>query len=338
MIDPITTDEVRTCLQRALPLLIAVVLSSMALACSSSDERPSSLGSTGDASVNDAHHDADIPDGSVETDVTDAGCEDCADACEDCEDGGTDANDAVWIPATEGSYPALFDLSAAGAGESRLDELLVSDNIASLTLVGAPHRGFAYTSHEWTAAGYTLFDVISIAEDGSDFAVTYLYCSGTELLYAYTESFLHPMDWETTTGSCDYLMESRDTPVDLPALNTVPTAIDTGVSIQGTGIDLGPLGGSIEVDGALWELIPFNTVDCTDCPDGPWYEVHSMLRKANEGCFGILYLYPDAPNQVELGYAICLPSLDQPYQMYDATWSGAVPAQLMTMPWRPPWL
>jgi len=92
----------------------------------------------------------------------------------------------------------------------------------------------------------------------------------------------------------------------------------------------------VKLDGETWSLVPFNTVDCTaDCPGGSWIELHSMLLRDQQGCFAILYLFPQSPDHVQLSYTLCLPSLERPTATYDADWSGTLPPKMTPMMWRP---
>ncbi len=328
--------------------LLAFTAALCATACSSSDQRaaPSGLGGAHTGGTATAGTGAG---GSSSGGAPGGSCADCSGASAGQGGSGAsqDSGAAPWLPATSDTSQLPFKLNVAGSGTARLTSVHVTDNRVELLLLGAAHRGVVYTSHDWVAAGYTLYDVISIAEDGADLAVTYLYCVGTDLQYAYTESFQHALDWEPMSGTCDVLMGAYDTQVDLPALSALPGGFNSGISISGAGVEVNPLGGDLELSGSSWELTPFATVDCTDCPGGPWLEVHSLLRAANRGCFGILYLYPEDPMRVDFTNAICLPDLSQPAQSYSATWSGMVPmglapgqarsapARLRQFGWRP---
>jgi hypothetical protein len=315
---------------RASFALIVLVMLCVSIACSQSDDPSSPLDpdpAQRQEAGTDASGEADAP-----ADDMDA-ASDAHDARADGPD--DDAPSTAWLPATNGSLATDFQVDVAAIGEGRLDSVDIAGNRGSVVLSGAKHRGVAYLTHDWTSAGYTLVDFLSVAEDGTDLAVTYLYCEGADLGYAYTESFLHPLDWEVTTGTCDALMQSTVVQVELPALRAKPTPIDTGITISGTAITLAGGVGSVELTGKTWDLTAFNTVDCTDCPDGPWYELHTILERADEGCFGILYLFPDQPDSILLTGVVCLPSLDTASLSYDATWTGVVPAVLPVLPWRP---
>lgn len=240
------------------------------------------------------------------------------------------------IPATMGQAQMGFTVAASGAGQKRLDALDIAQDTGTLTLEGSAHRGIAYQMHDWGQAGYVLYDVLSVAEDGSDLAVTYLYCQGTNLPYAYTESLVHPMDWETTAGTCEGTGTPMTAAADLPALSVTTQPLNTGISIQGSDLQLGAAGGNVVLGGKQWQLVPFNTVDCsTNCPGGSWYEIHTLLTADQQGCFAILYLFPDSPTYVQLSYTMCLPSLERPTATYQADWTGAVQPKLLPMMWRP---
>jgi hypothetical protein len=256
------------------------------------------------------------------------------------DDGGTPddvlapGDDGPLVGPTSGQLAVDFQADVTGHGTTRLGDVTVATNVVDYTLVGAAHVGVAYQHHVW--AGYTLYDVVSIAADGSDLAVTYLYCQGTGLPYAYTESYTLAMDYEAASGTCSGNETAATVDVALPALAALPTAFDTGITISGTDLDLGASGGQVDLAGATWDVIPFNTVDCTTCPGGPWLEIHSVLVRPAEACFGIFYLYPDTPGTVQLSYTLCMPSLDRPDGVYTADWSGTLQTRLLQPRlWRP---
>ena len=251
------------------------------------------------------------------------------------QDDAAPADDGPLVGPTSGSLTVDFQADVTGNGTTRLGPVTVATNVVDEALLGVAHVGVAYQHHIW--AGFTLYDVVSIAADGSNLAVTYLYCQGTAFPYAYTESFTLAMDYEGASGTCSGSETGATVAVSLPALDAAPAAMDTGITIAGTDIELGASGGQLDLAGATWDVLPFNTVDCTSCPGGPWYEIHSMLVRPAESCFGILYLYPDTPGTVQLSYTLCMPTLDRPDSDYAATWSGTLLARHRhAPPWRPP--
>ncbi|MFH1463600.1 MAG: hypothetical protein ABIO70_04365 [Pseudomonadota bacterium] len=239
-------------------------------------------------------------------------------------DTGACGDAGLVAPAAEGRFFADGLLSDQGVGEGRLQAFEVSAGAASLTLAGVAHRGLLYADHDWQAAGYHLFDLLTVAEDGGDLGVTYLYAQGDDIPYAYTESYTHLLDWESTSGEATW--QEGETPVEVvvPALRAAPAPWESGLSIQGDDLWLAGAEGGITVDGTPWALHPFSSVDCGDCPGGPWLEVHSLLVGACEACFGIVYLFPDDPGYAQLSWGLCLPSLTPLEASFDVSWSGSL--------------
>jgi hypothetical protein len=228
------------------------------------------------------------------------------------------------------SFEAEFLVDASGYGTDRLGGVEVVANLASLELSGVTHRGLAYQHHDWQSAGYVLFDLLTVAEDGSNLAVTYLYGRDGALPYAYTESFDHSMDWENTGGSVDWSETSTTVQPDMPALVARPAPLDVGIDISGDALWLEDEVGGVEIEGVSYALLPFATVDCTDCPGGPWLEIHALLEEEGQrdtsalACFGIVYLFQNQPDYAQLSYGLCLPDLSTPEGDFEVSWSGGL--------------
>ncbi len=257
-------------------------------------------------------------------------------AC-DIFDSDTDAG----FPATEGTLDVAFDLESSGTGSDRVGNIDLAGSTGILTLDGVGHQAVAYQDHDWSSeTGYHLYDLISIADDGSNLAVSYLYCSGSSLEHVYTESFLHPLDAEGASGSCDAVAAPFEAEVALPALTVLPDPIDLGITIDGADVSLAGSTGSVTLEGVDREWLPFASVDCSDCPGGPWYEIHGLAVGPDDACFTIGYLFPDDPTYVQFAYSICLPSLDRPDDIsLNASWEGefnnAGSARRVSPPHRP---
>ena len=246
----------------------------------------------------------------------------------------------VVAPAGTSTFHADFHVDAAGIGTHFLGSVSVVANDAQIALKGTAHVGIAYRRHDWTDTGYVLYDLVTLAVDGSDLGVTYLYCLGTKLAYTYAESFRFRMESENASGTCDGAATATDVTVTLPALQALPPPWDSGIRITGDTLSLDGAAGTIRLAGVPYELRPFSSVDCTTCPGGPWYELHGLMVGEGRACFGILYLFPDNPGQIQLSYAVCVPDLATPVAdgaWYAAPWTGQLaPATTRnTPPWRP---
>ncbi len=252
------------------------------------------------------------------------GCTPDADIKVDTGDTRDTADPDVVAPATERSFTAEFAVDASGQGMDRLGSVQVAANQVSLELSGVAHRGLAYQHHDWQSTGYVLFDLLTVAEDGSNLAVTYLYAQDDDLPYAYTESFQHPMDWEEASGSASWQQTETVVQASVPALRALPEPTVTGIEIQSDELWLDGAEGGIVADGTEYRLLPFASVDCTECPGGPWLELHGLMVATGEACFGIVYLFPDEPDFAQLSYGICLPGLDTPGGEFEVSWSGSL--------------
>lgn len=145
-------------------------------------------------------------------------------------------------------------------------------------------------------------------------------CADDALPYIYTESFVHPMDWEASEGSClDDRQEATLVP-ELPPLTTLPEVIETGITFPEGDLSEG----RIAVGGVSRDFLPFNLVDCSECAGGPWYELHAMLAGEDDACFAILYLFPEDPTFVQVEYGLCLPTLERLSEVVEAPWEGAL--------------
>jgi len=315
---PLTAHRVAPTIQmmftwQAFPLLISMV--SLA-ACSSSDEAP-------------VQGQPDIDAAVLETEAPDARKEEAeAGIAEASNDAPTDG---PVIAATDAGTKFTFSLNATGEGV-KVKSLAMLGNAGTLSLGGVPHTGVAFESHAWTGAGWDIFDVLSIADDGSNLAVTFLYCKGSELTHFYFESLTDKMTVETAAGTCEALQQETPVNVSLPALKASPSALDTGITIDGADVHLDATGGTMTMASQTWRLVPFGTVDCTQCPGGPWLEIHSLLLGEQQGCFSILYLWPNDKTKVEAAYTLCLPSLERPTAMLEATWDGVLLQSLAQPP------
>lgn len=227
----------------------------------------------------------------------------------------------VVAPATNGTLPGTFTLDSNGSAQPRLPTFDIRGNVGGLSIDGVPHTGVAYQAH-YAFGGYDLYDVLSVASDGSDLALTWLYCVGDSLEWVYQLSYLRPMEPSRAAGSCHARPGDVQTQVQLPALLALPPPRPSGFRIVGPGINIGDGVGALVIGGRTYNAHPFATVDCTQCPGGSWYEVHLVFRRENEAGFGILYLYPAAPTEVHLSNALSFPTLERKRETYQATWSG----------------
>lgn len=260
--------------------------------------------------------------------VVAACAETAADATDTADTAGTADSSAPfgWGP-TAGPLDVGLSVDAELAKTARLKSFSLAGSLGTLRLDGVDHHGIVYLDHDWPESGYHLYDVFSVADDGSALAITYLYEADGNIPYAYTESYGLPMDWEATSGTLLATPAATPLNVELPALTTSPPAFDVGISIDGADAHLDATGGDLTLAGVNRDVHPFGAVDCTDCPGGPWLEIHAVLSNDDDACFAILYLYPDDPSVVHVEHGLCVPTLERLRGAVAASWSGT-----LTMP------
>jgi hypothetical protein len=239
--------------------------------------------------------------------------------------GSDDTGSAEWGP-TSGNLANTFTVDVSASGEDRLDALSLTSSVGTLSLLGEGHGAVAYGDQDWASAGYHLYDVLSVAQSGDSLALTYVYVEGSAVPYVYTEGYGVPVDWEYASGTAQGRSVPADAEVTLPALRALPPPMSTGIRVTGSDLTLDDTGGTMTLGGVTRSVHPMALVDCSDCPDGPWYEVHVVLA-GSDACFGILYLYPDDPSWVDLEYGLCLPTLERLDGALDASWTGDLAAR-----------
>lgn len=260
------------------------------------------------------------PDSAGETGVDSAG-ETGADSGGDTGPGPSPA----WGP-TRGTLENAFTLHAAEVtGDDRLAALALAEGAGTLTLAGADHAAVAWLDHDWSEAGYHLYDVLSVADDGTGLAVTWLYAQGDAVPYVYTEGYGLPVDWEYASGALVATADPGVAAVDLPPLRALPPPMDSGFTVSGD-LALDAEGGAVSLGGVTRTVHPMGVVDCATCPGGPWYEIHVVLA-GDDACFAIVYLFPEEPARAQLEYGLCLPTLERLSAPLDVTWSGAPAAR-----------
>jgi len=188
-----------------------------------------------------------------------------------------------------------------------------------------------YLAQTWDAFGLTVFHAIAPTDTGLN--VLYLYSAADTLQTIWHESYTHPLDYETASGAATYEGQLVSSTPELQCLDSVPSEeqLVVGVTITGAQLNWSAGSGSIEIDQQIYELYPFQLVDCSDCgttEDDGWYELHAVFRgQHGEIEFGILYLFLEEPERVTLHYRIQLCDLRlSPSATYEANWVLEEPA------------
>jgi hypothetical protein len=260
------------------------------------------------------------------------------------DDSATDdsATPGVIAAPTDGTLRVPFDASISGSATPVLDQASIVHDVGPITVFGEEQPSVVWTDQLWT--GITLYFTLSIPDDGHAMNVTYFYCHGEGLGYVYALGFGEPLAGAYASGKCPRVDLPVDAEVSLPALLALPEPVATEIAIEGEALTLEGGAGTAELGGATYNFTPFGTVDCSGCASPGWYELHVLLHRAEEACYGVLYLFPNEPTLAQIAWTICVPSLTQPDGKtgvnYDVTWSGSFPSSFAPVapphPWHPP--
>lgn len=263
-------------------------------------------------------------------------------------DDGSTSNGDIAIPATNGTWAAAEDVSFTGKGAKDLGEISITHGAGTIQFKGAPAQAFFYnatavptgTGDAGDFSGQRDFQLIA-AQDGR-LIMTWFTCdmSTNKLGFVYYESTDGDSSSSTAvpggelpaTGTCTVAETPSNVAVSLPAVTMPPPPLVSGFTITGADLSFdGTNPGSANVLGETWKMYPFNTVDCSDCANPGWFELHSLFYDASNqnACLGILYLLGSDPTQTELAYLFCLNTVTAPLpneqKFFDSTWTSPTP-------------
>jgi len=234
----------------------------------------------------------------------------------------------IYAPPTTGNLSTDFHVESLTGTSNSVGSIDFHNNIGQFTLNGHTYTGVLYVYQAWTSQNLDLFDVLAVRQDGGDLAVLYLYSNlnKAQITTVYYESLLMDhMSYATASGTVQWTPSSFNADVTFPALNVPIKPLETGISILGQQLTLHSNSGWMVKSGQNYSVVPFATVDCTDCGNGGWLELHSMFSLGNDvACFGILYLMLDDHSSVMLQYGLCLPTLQRMSGVYVSSWSGKI--------------
>jgi len=244
----------------------------------------------------------------------------------------------IYAPPTSGNLETKFHVTSLTGSSSVVGSINFRNNIGQFSMNGHTYTGVLYVYQAWASQNLDLFDVLAVRQDGGDLAVLYLYSdlNKAQITTVYYESLLLGyMSYATASGTVQWSTSSFNTNVTFPALNVPIKPLDTGITILGQQLTLNSNSGWLVKNGQNYSVMSFATVDCTNCGNGGWLELHSMFSLGNDvACFGILYLMLNDHSYVQLQYGLCLPNLEQMSGVYDSSWSGKISTErnhFMTM-------
>jgi hypothetical protein len=221
-----------------------------------------------------------------------------------------------------------FGLGVSGAGTRFVGDISIEGNVGTVNLGGRELRSLAYGA-VFDPQNYDVYTLLTVAPE--IWYIIYLYCHAGQLVSVWHESSaLDSVQDEDASGRCDeYYQHPTTALVDFPGtMMPVPSSVH-GFQIVGPDVSI-PDGqpGWVVFGPTRYEVFIFATVDCTNCGDPGWRELHAIFRDGttNRTGFCVFYLYA-SPNTVLVDYALSLPDLgrpvgDGPLVLEGATWEA----------------
>lgn len=250
----------------------------------------------------------------------------------DCSNSaGSDAAQAtlrpsLQVPATSVLWEQEYSAEIEGSGDRRVTAVSVEGNTGTVRLDGEEIPVVVYLEFYWEYAGILTYTLLGVQEDR--LSTFWAYCDNegnlTQIWYETSDGT--PVAYTDASGACANRAEPSASLVEFPPLDLpIPKLLD-GFSIEGSDLTWnGEEPGLMDLAGEAWLLYPYNLVDCTEiCGDPGAWELHSLLWNPAtlEACFGIVYLWEPPEEMVSLDLGLCLPSLDTPGGVFDATYSA----------------
>jgi hypothetical protein len=236
-------------------------------------------------------------------------------------------NDPAYLKAAKNPLPALavhstqkqlsaeYSASINGRGSDRVGEVSISGNVGSIQVSGVSIPTFVQENIPWTDMGYTLYQ--GLALDESHFYVYWIYCQAGEVASIFIEGAGgETLENEQASGQCKSTAQDTSFEVSTPDVVLPPIQPVKGFEIDGDNIYLAQSTGLGIVDLGLREkylFSAFSRVDCSDCGQGGWQELHALFwnKSMSQVCFGILYLEAKDTTDVVVDYSMCFPDLER---------------------------
>jgi hypothetical protein len=229
------------------------------------------------------------------------------------------------IAATDGTLTVEgSDFSLQGQGTARIGSISIDHGWGQVELDGRMTAASSYVSVPFS--GFQLHQTLAVESDR--IWVLFFYCSDVDqslssVYYENTDGAAGA--FEDSTGTCTDTGTTATLHAQFPAVELPPAALVPGFKVRGPSIQLdGASPGVIVLKGVSMDLLVFATVDCTDCGNPGWSELHSLIwdQASATLSFTIIYLLEDDFTDVQLAYSLTLPELTDPIEGFlPASWS-----------------
>jgi hypothetical protein len=214
------------------------------------------------------------------------------------------------IAATDATLALAFSATAEGSGTKVIGNIHLDGDVGTVEIHGKMLPAVVYEKQPF--APYVLYQTLIV--DDAALYVSWVYCLNGKIDTVYYEGTDGTtIAEEPATGTCSDMAVATSVHVTLPAADVTAPALLPGWQLDGPDIHYdGVSPGTVNLGEEL-TLLPFGTVDCSQCGSGGWFELHSLLWDPTQKrlCFAIIYVFkPGTP--LQMTYSLTLPDLSDP--------------------------
>jgi hypothetical protein len=229
----------------------------------------------------------------------------------------------ITVPATNlpASDVGPSCMTITGAGSRRVGTIAIDSGTGWVDLDGQHVAAVTYRDSAFENSDETMFQTLAAASDR--LWLVWFYCRGATLRRLYREGTDgEPAGFEDASGAC--ALGEGCSAVALPSLDMPYPILSPAIRMHGPSSDYdGVNPGSAVLGGRSMVLLPFASVDCSDCGNPGWQEMHALFwdQAAPQLCIGILYFF--GPGHATMQGVLCLPSWFDPtggFVTFDGTW------------------
>jgi len=237
-----------------------------------------------------------------------------------CGDDGISVPDAgeeprIIVPATHVDYRLPFTFDADGFGSQAIAGISVDGSVGTIGVLAEQLPILVFSWGPWPEAGVNVYQGLIVAADR--WYTSFFYCREGRFWSVWlegTDSF--PLGSELARGDCVRAAGAVTRSVDFPAVDMAYPKLEPGYTFSGDSLRYdGVHPGLVRLGGVDMVLLPFESVDCSQCPGGGgegWQELHALIYDpgAQRACIGIFYM--EVPGTITMAYTITLPDLSDP--------------------------
>ena len=210
-------------------------------------------------------------------------------------------------------------------GRAKVGGIHLTDSVGTIDYDGESYPAIGYEHIPWGTYNLDLGAIVATTRDG--FLVTYAYCEQGSLINVYNETLTMPPTDESPrpAGTCAF----TDGGLAVAAAFVRPdvleySALSDVANVDGADLSIHHGMGTVNIDGATFDVRVFTHVDCSTCGGDGWQELHATITHGESVlAFGIFYLQAAWPGFValEYGFRFDQPALWPPYETFAASWS-----------------